>query len=113
MLARAVPRAILRSTKSTSSTVTASLTRASFTRTTNTATTTRALSTTRPLRAAASHDDHHGGGHDSHYDPPGGWLWGVPPGEKRKSEGWEWPAVLYCVSIVVAVVAYTMKEDTS
>ncbi|KAL8849648.1 MAG: hypothetical protein Q9221_005415 [Calogaya cf. arnoldii] len=27
--------------------------------------------------------------HSSHYDPPSGWLWGIPPGEKREKEAWE------------------------
>lgn len=41
-------------------------------------------------------------------------MWGVPPGEKREREGWEIPFyVMYCGSLVVAVIAYTMKEDTS
>ncbi|KAL8889882.1 MAG: hypothetical protein Q9215_002918 [Flavoplaca cf. flavocitrina] len=25
--------------------------------------------------------------HSSHYDPPSGWLWGIPPGEKKEKEG--------------------------
>jgi hypothetical protein len=74
--------------------------------------TTRSFVSTTATRAAASHDDHHG--HESHYDPPGGWLWGVPPGEKRQREGWEIPFfTLFCGGNVVAVVAYSMKEDTS
>lgn len=27
--------------------------------------------------------------HEDHYDPPGGWLFGVKPGEKYENEGWE------------------------
>lgn len=72
----------------------------------------RALSSA-PSRRAATHDDHHGG-HESHYDPPSGWLWGERPGEKYEKEGWEnlfyWG---FCGSWVVAIIAYTMKEDTS
>ena len=58
---------------------------------------------------------HPGGdhGHESHYDPPGGWLWGIRPGEKYEKEGWE--GVMYwgyALPIVVAVVFYVNKEDT-
>jgi hypothetical protein len=65
--------------------------------------------------AAAKPDDHgHGGhGHEDHYDPPGGWLWGLRPGEKYEKEGWEGLAWVFVGSWVVAVAAYTMKEDTS
>lgn len=66
------------------------------------------------LRKAASqaehHDDH---GHESHYDPPGGWLWGIKPGEKVEREGWEIPFYVMCAAYVIATIAYTMKEDTS
>ncbi|KAJ9644455.1 hypothetical protein H2199_003418 [Coniosporium tulheliwenetii] len=41
---------------------------------------TRALSTSQALRSAS---------HEDHYDPPTGWLWGVPPGTKPEKEGWE------------------------
>ncbi|CAF9919824.1 MAG: hypothetical protein GOMPHAMPRED_001886 [Gomphillus americanus] len=64
-----------------------------------------AFSTT-SIRPAASHDDH--------YDPPGGWLFGVPPGEKYEKEGWEglfyWG---FCGSFAVAAVALAFKPDTS
>jgi len=82
----------------------------------------RYLTVTRSVRAttaaktgdhasdAAQHDTH---GHDSHYDPPGGWLWGLRPGEKAEREGWEIPFYVMCGAYVVAIVAYTMKEDTS
>jgi hypothetical protein len=70
----------------------------------------RFLSSTQQTRAATSHDDHH----ESPYDPPGGWLWGVPPGEKRQREGWEIPFfTMYCGGTVVAVICYSMKEDTT
>lgn len=58
----------------------------------------------------AEHSDH---GHESHYDPPGGWLWGIRPGEKYEREGWEIPFYIMCAGYVVAVIAYSMKEDTS
>lgn len=58
----------------------------------------------------AEHDPH---GHESHYDPPGGWLWGIRPGEKAEREGWEIPFYVMCAGYVVAVIAYSMKEDTS
>ena len=58
----------------------------------------------------AKHDAH---GHESHYDPPGGWLWGIRPGEKAEREGWEIPFYVMCAGYVVAIIAYSMKEDTS
>jgi len=56
---------------------------------------------------------HHGSGHDDHFDPPSGWLWGIRPGEKYEKEGWEGLAWVFVASWVIAVAAYTMKEDTS
>lgn len=54
-----------------------------------------------------------GGGHESHYDPPSGWLFGVKPGEKYQKEGWEgiWYWGFYG-SFAVAIVAYAFKPDT-
>ena len=81
---------------------------------------TRKITTTTPA-AAASHppSDHggdHGGdhGHDSHYDPPGGWLWGIRPGDKYEKEGWE-DIFIYGFGgcFLVAGIAYVFKEDTS
>ncbi|RMZ82945.1 hypothetical protein DV737_g1823, partial [Chaetothyriales sp. CBS 132003] len=69
-----------------------------------------------PLHAEGSDgaDDHHHGGHEDHYDPPGGWLWGVRPGEKYEKEGWEGIVTwLYIVPIVVATIFYVNKEDTT
>lgn len=42
----------------------------------------------RPLSSTAARTagDH---AHEDHYDPPGGWLFGVKPGEKYENEGWE------------------------
>jgi len=55
-----------------------------------------------------------GGGHnESQFDPPGGWLWGVKPGEKPESEGWEWPMYIFCGSIILTGVALVYKPDTS
>lgn len=55
------------------------------------------------------------GGHSSEdsFDPPGGWLFGVPPGEKYQNEGWErvWTWGMG-TCIVVAVVGYAYKPDT-
>lgn len=62
---------------------------------------------------ASDHAQHDSHGHESHYDPPGGWLWGIRPGEKAEREGWEIPFYIMCAGYVVAVIAYTMKEDTS
>lgn len=81
--------------------------------------TARATSQT-ALRLASTHsaqEEHgHGSGghgHDDHFDPPGGWLWGQRPGEKYEKEGWEGLAWVFVASWVVAIAAYTMKEDTS
>lgn len=78
------------------------------------------LALTRPsIRTAATaqhkSDDHSHGdhGHDSHYDPPGGWLWGIRPGEKYEKEGWESMAWVFVAAWVIGIAAYTMKEDTS
>jgi len=55
-----------------------------------------------------------GGGHEHSYDAPGGWLFGVKPGEQYEKEGWEglmfWG---FGGSIAAAVVAYAFKPDTS
>ena len=53
-----------------------------------------------------------GHGNESPWDPPSGWLWGIRPGEKVESEGWEWPMYIFCGSIVVAGVALAFKPDT-
>ncbi|KAF2755395.1 hypothetical protein EJ05DRAFT_488169 [Pseudovirgaria hyperparasitica] len=54
------------------------------------------------------------GGHESHYDPPSGWLFGVPPGQKYEKEGWEnvWFYGFFG-SFLVAGVAFAFKPDTS
>jgi hypothetical protein len=74
---------------------------------------TRPLATTTP-RAAFSHSSlRKSGGHESHYDPPGGWLFGVKPGEKYEKEGWEGPIYWgLCGGTALAVVAYAFKPDT-
>ncbi|KAF1846725.1 NADH:ubiquinone oxidoreductase 11.6kD subunit [Cucurbitaria berberidis CBS 394.84] len=55
-----------------------------------------------------------GGGHESHYDPPSGWLFGVKPGEQYEKEGWEnlmyWGFGGACA---FGVIAYAFKPDTS
>lgn len=53
-----------------------------------------------------------GGGGESQFDPPTGWLWGIKPGEKPEPEGWEWPMYLFCGSLVVTGVALAFKPDT-
>lgn len=66
--------------------------------------------------AHGAHGDGHGhgaGGHDDHFDPPSGWLWGQRPGEKYEKEGWEGLAWVFTASWVIAIAAYTLKEDTS
>ena len=55
-----------------------------------------------------------GGGHESHYDPPTGWLFGVKPGEKYEKEGWEGPMYYgFGGAVAFAVIAYAFKPDTS
>ncbi|KAJ9606255.1 hypothetical protein H2200_009216 [Cladophialophora chaetospira] len=87
-------------------------------------TTTPRLALTRPSirTATTAHNEHRGddthghhasGGHDDHFDAPSGWLWGLRPGEKYEKEGWEGLAWVFVASWVVAIAAYTMKEDTS
>jgi len=78
-------------------------------------TTPRILASTAAAKTGDHASDHaeHGHGHESHYDPPGGWLWGIRPGEKAEREGWEIPFYVMCAGYVVAVIAYSMKEDTS
>lgn len=52
--------------------------------------------------------------HEPSYDPPTGWLFGIKPGEKYQREGWEGPFFYgFCGSIVVFLVAYSFKPDTS
>ena len=73
--------------------------------------TSRALSSAHP---ASSTDTEHPAPHSEHYDPPSGWLFNVPPGEKYKKEGWEnlwvWG---FWGSLGLAVVGYAYKPDTS
>ncbi|KAM3419287.1 hypothetical protein BST61_g5224 [Cercospora zeina] len=68
---------------------------------------------TRPLSssAARSAGDH---AHEDHYDPPGGWLFGVKPGEKYENEGWEnvWFYGFFG-TMAFGVIGYCYKPDTS
>jgi hypothetical protein len=52
-------------------------------------------------------------GAEQHYDPPTGWLFGVPPGQKYKKEGWE-NVMFYGFggAMVVTGIAYVFKPDT-
>jgi charged multivesicular body protein 7 len=53
-------------------------------------------------------------GHGPSYDPPTGWLWGIAPGQKYEKEGWEGPAYWgLCGGLVLAVIGYGFKPDTS
>jgi len=64
--------------------------------------------TSTPARSAS--DSH---ASESHYDPPGGWLWGIPPNEKPKRE--EWETVWYWGffgSLILGGIAYAYKPDT-
>lgn len=60
--------------------------------------------------AARSAGDH---AHEDHYDPPGGWLFGVKPGEKYEKEGWEnvWFYGFYG-TLAFGVIGYCYKPDT-
>jgi hypothetical protein len=51
--------------------------------------------------------------HEDHYDQPGGWLFGVKPGEKPEKEGWEnvWYYGFFG-SMAFGVVGYWYKPDT-
>lgn len=51
--------------------------------------------------------------HEDHYDQPGGWLFGVKPGEKPEKEGWEniWYYGFFG-SIAFGVIGYWYKPDT-
>jgi hypothetical protein len=59
---------------------------------------------------ARSAGDH---AHEDHYDAPTGYLFGVKPGEKYESEGWE-NVFMYGFfgSILFGVVGYCYKPDT-
>ncbi len=51
--------------------------------------------------------------HESPYDAPGGWLWGVKPGEKYQNEGWERPMFWgFGGSLVLTAIALQFKPDT-
>jgi len=53
------------------------------------------------------------GSHEEHYDPPGGWLFGVKPGEKYQDEGWEKIFVYgFFGTLALGVVGYIYKPDT-
>jgi hypothetical protein len=74
----------------------------------------RPAATLRPATRAFSQSQAvQGGGHDSHYDPPNGWLFGVKPGEKYEKEGWEGPMYWgFCGAMAFGIVAYAFKPDT-
>ncbi|KAL8633520.1 hypothetical protein Q9189_000673 [Teloschistes chrysophthalmus] len=66
------------------------------------------------LRQFSSTIPHRSGDAHSHYDPPSGWLWGIPPGEKREKEGWETVWIYgFFGGLLMAAVAYAYKPDTS
>lgn len=66
----------------------------------------QSLSTSQSRRSAE-------GSHEDHYDAPGGWLFGVKPGEKYQSEGWEnlWFYGFFG-SLAFGVIGYCYKPDT-
>lgn len=66
----------------------------------------RPLSSSQPFRSAE-------GSHEEHYDPPGGWLFGVKPGEKYQNEGWENVFIYgFFGTLAFGVVGYCYKPDT-
>ncbi|KAL8953078.1 MAG: hypothetical protein Q9222_001071 [Ikaeria aurantiellina] len=66
------------------------------------------------LRPFSSTAIHQSGDAHSHYDPPSGWLWGIPPGEKREKEGWENVWIYgFFGGLLMGVIAYAYKPDTS
>lgn len=66
------------------------------------------------LRPFSSNPPSRSGDAHSHYDPPSGWLWGIPPGEKREKEGWENVWIYgFFGGLLMGVVAYAYKPDTS
>jgi len=68
----------------------------------------RSLSSSAPRQASQET------AHEDHYDPPGGWLWGIPPGQQYKKEGWENITYYGFVGgFIVAGIAYAFKPDTS
>lgn len=78
--------------------------------------TSSSASATLPLRRELSitHTRLASDSHESHYDPPGGWLWGVPPGQKYEKEGWEGVWIWgFFGGLAVGAVAYIYKPDTS
>ncbi|KAL1964670.1 hypothetical protein VTN77DRAFT_6696 [Rasamsonia byssochlamydoides] len=65
-------------------------------------------------RAFSTRSSLHAADHGNHYDPPGGWLFGVKPGQKYVKEGWENIFYIgFIGSLVAAGVAYVFKPDTS
>lgn len=60
----------------------------------------------------AGTSSHHA--HEDHYDPPSGWLFGVPPGGEKKKEGWEglmfWG---FFGSLAFGALGWAYKPDTS
>lgn len=54
------------------------------------------------------------GHHESPYDPPSGYLFGIKPGEKHQKEGWE-NLMFYgfVPSCLLLIVALAFKPDTS
>ncbi|KAL9089630.1 MAG: hypothetical protein Q9165_005662 [Trypethelium subeluteriae] len=69
----------------------------------------RPFASSNALRSGSSH-----GHEEDPYDPPGGWLWGVPPGQKYENEGWEnvW-TYGFGGCMLFLVVGYCYKPDTS
>ncbi len=70
--------------------------------------------TTAPARPFTSTSRRAASSHESQYDEPTGWLFGVKPGEKYKPEGWEniffWG---FCGSLIVTACLLPFKPDTS
>ncbi|KAI9151817.1 DNA replication ATP-dependent helicase/nuclease DNA2 [Paramyrothecium foliicola] len=54
-----------------------------------------------------------GGGGESQFEPPTGWLWGIKPGEKVEPEGWEWPMYIFFGGLAATGIALAFKPDTT
>lgn len=66
-----------------------------------------------PLSSTAAPRAEHAEGHEDQYDPPGGWLWGVKPGEKYQKQGWEGVFIYgFFGSLLFGLVGYCYKPDT-
>jgi hypothetical protein len=57
------------------------------------------------------HDDHHHHAPEPAYHAPTGWLWGIRPGEKSESEGWEIPMAIFVAAFAGFGIALAFKPN--